>query len=169
VKTRLLFGSALTLAATIATHGAVQEPKTASQPPSIAGTYKLASRLLPDGTMHRPPEIMGLLTYTQTHRNFNVFWKDAAGKIFSCSIASTYSLTPTLYTETLLFSVLNDQIGGKEIAYDLSGKTATAAVKVDAGRIEIKLPFDPPTVVFGADRLTATAEGQFVDTWEKVQ
>jgi hypothetical protein len=140
----------------------------ASSAPRLEGTYQLVSRQLPDGTMQRPPEIMGLLTYTKSHRNFNIVWKDAAGKFFSYSLASTYKLTPTEYSETLLFSIVTDQIGGKDIVYDLSGKTQSVPVKVEGGRLQFKLPFDPPSVVFEGDKMTATAEGRFVDVWEKV-
>ena len=136
--------------------------------PSIEGTYKLSSRKLPDGTVLKPPDIMGLLTYTKSHRNFNIVWKDASGKFFSYSLVSTYRLTPTEYSETRLFSILNDQIGGKDIVYDLSGKTQSVPVTIDAGRLQFKLPFDPPAAVFEGDKMTATAEGQFIDVWEKV-
>ena len=134
----------------------------------IEGTYTLVSRQLPDGSMQQPPEIMGLLTYTKRHRNFNVIWKAAAGKFFSYSLASTYQLTPTEYSETLLFSILTDQIGGKDTVYDLSGTTQSVPVHMDGGRLQFKLPFDPPAVVFEGDKMTATAEGRFVDVWEKV-
>jgi len=36
----------------------------ASSAPSIEGTYRLVSRQFPDGTMLKPPEVMGLWTYT---------------------------------------------------------------------------------------------------------
>jgi hypothetical protein len=62
---------------------------------SIQGTYKLISRQTPDGTMFGPPEVMGLFTYTKTHRNFNIVQKDTAGKFRSFSVVSTYTLTPT--------------------------------------------------------------------------
>jgi hypothetical protein len=140
----------------------------ASSAPSIDGTYKLSSRKLPDGTVLKPPDIMGLQTYTKSHRNFNVIWKDATGNFFSYSLVSTYKLTPTEYSETMLFSILNDQIGGKDIVYDLSGKTQSVPVKIDGGRLQFKLPFDPPAVVFEGDKMTATAEGRFIDVWEKV-
>jgi hypothetical protein len=52
----------------------------ASSAPTIDGTYQLSSRKLPDGTVLKPPDIMGLLTYTKSHRNFNIIWKDATGK-----------------------------------------------------------------------------------------
>ena len=61
----------------------------AAQTPSIEGTYQLVSRTLPDGTVLKPPDIMGLFTYTKTHRNFNIVIKDAMGKFYS------YSLVPT--------------------------------------------------------------------------
>jgi hypothetical protein len=140
----------------------------ASTAPTIEGTYQLVSRTLPDGTLQRPPEIMGLLTYTKSHRNFNVLWKDANQKFFSYSLVSTYTLTPTEYRETIIFSILNDQIGGQDIVYDLSGKSQSVPVKMDGERLQFKLPFDPPAVVFEGNTMTATAEGRFVDRWEKV-
>ena len=140
----------------------------AGEQPTIEGTYKLSSRQLPDGTRQRPPVIMGLLTYTKSYRNFSIVWKDDTGKFFSYSLASTYKLTPTAYSETLLFSILHDQIGGKDIVYDLSGKTQSVPVNMEGGRLQFKLPFDPPSVVFEGDKMTAAAEGRFVDVWEKV-
>ena len=139
-----------------------------AQAPSIEGTYQLISRKLPDGTMLRPPDVMGLWTYTKSHYNFNIVRKDATGKFASRSSVSTYKLTATEYSETLLFSIVNNQIGGKDIVYDLSGQTRSAPVTVEGGRIQFKLPFAPPSVVFEGNKITATFEGS-VDVWEKVQ
>ena len=136
---------------------------------SIEGTYQISSRKLPDGTMLRPPNIMGLLTYTKSHRNFNIVIKDATGKLYSYSLVSTYTLTATEYSETRLFSILNDQIGGKDIVYDLSEKTRSVPVKMEGGRLQFKPPFDPPALVFEGNKMTATLEGEFVDEWEKVR
>ena len=142
----------------------------AAQTPSIEGTYQLISRKLPDGTVIKPPDIMGLSTNTKTHRNFNIVQKDATGKFSSTSRVATYKLTATEYSETRLFSILNDQIGGKEIVYDLSGKTQSVPVKMEGGRIQFKEPFDPPTLVFEGNKLTATNENNGnVTVWEKVQ
>jgi hypothetical protein len=139
-----------------------------AQTPSIEGTYQLVSRKLPDGTVLKPPDIMGLFTYTKSHRNFNVVWKDATGKFASYSVVSTYKLTPTEYSETLLFSIRTDQIGGKDIVYDLAGKTQSVPVKMEGGHIQFKPPFDRPALVFEGNKITATLEGEFVDVWEKV-
>jgi hypothetical protein len=149
---------------------AEQEEKQMTQEPNIEGTYKLISRKLPDGTMQGPPDIMGLLTYTKSYRNFNVVWKDDKGKFFSFSYAATYKLTATEYSEMSMFSIINDQISGKEINYDLSSQTGSSPVTVEDGRIKFKLPlFNEPALVFEGDRMTATAPGKFVDVWEKVQ
>jgi hypothetical protein len=155
---------------TLGALGFAGEPPRQPAPsgPSIEGTYKLSSRQLPDGTVLKAPDIMGLLTYTKTHRNFNIVWKEPTGKFFSYSLVSIYTLTPTEYTETRLFSILNDQIGGKDIVYDLSAKTQSVPVIIDGGRLQFKLPFDPPAAVFEGDKMTATAEGQFMDVWDKV-
>jgi hypothetical protein len=140
-----------------------------AQVPSIEGAYKLVSRTLPDGRVQRPPEAMGLMTFTKTHRNFNIVVKDATGKHFSLSLVSTYKLTDTQFEETLLFRVLNDQIGGKEIVYDLSGKTATSPVKIEGRSIEFKFPFEVPTASFEGDKITARTPAGLVAVWEKVQ
>src|SRR5712691_1996978 len=88
--------------------------------PSIEGTYKFISRTLPDGTVLKPPDIMGLSTNTKSHRNFNIVQKDATGKFSSLSRVSTYKLTATEFSETLLFSIQTDKIGGKDIVKEFS-------------------------------------------------
>lgn len=137
------------------------------QAPSIEGTYKLMSRTLANGTTMSPPQIMGLFTYTKTHRNFNIVQRNDAGKFRSFSVMSTYTLTTTEYSETLLSSVLDDQIAGKGIVYDVSGRTQSVPVKIEGGRIEFTPPFDVPSLVFEGNRMTATRDGR-IDVWEKV-
>jgi hypothetical protein len=169
------------LVLTFALSFAGESPKPqASWAPTIEGTYKLVSRTLPDGTMQFPPDIMGLMTYTKGHRTVNIMWKEPDGKLYALALGSTYTFTPREYSETLLFVIENDQITGTGTNYDLMGGTRTAAVTVDGGRIQFKLPFDPPTVVFEGNTITATAQsGIFappvpapegrVDVWEKIE
>jgi hypothetical protein len=167
VRTAVPMLLVLTLALSFA--GIPPRPQ-ASSAPSLEGTYKLTWRQLPDGTRLSPPDIMGLWTYTKTHRNFNIVQKDAAGKFRSFSLVSTYTLTATEYTETLLFSIRTDQIGGKDLVYDLSGQTRSAPVTVAGGRLQFKLPFEPRALVFEGNKITATAEDNAnVDIWEKVE
>jgi len=99
-----------------------------------------------------------------------VIRKDATGKFASFSLMSTYTLTGTEYRETVLFSIRTDQIGGKDIVYDLSGQTRSAPVTVDGGRIQFTLPFESRALVFEGNKVTVTAANNAnVDTWEKVE
>jgi hypothetical protein len=136
----------------------------ASSAPSIEGTYKLSSRKLADGTVLKPPDIMGLQTYTKSYRNFNILNKNAEGKYDSLSIVSTYTLTPTEYTETPLFSI---SVRGQEIRHDLSGQTQRAAVTMDAGRLQFHRPVEQRVTVFEGNGFTSTGANN-VDVWEKV-
>ena len=141
-----------------------------AQTPSIEGTYQLISlKVTRDGTVLKPPDIMGLFTYTKSHRNFNFVRKDATGKFRSSSNVSTYKLTATEYSETRLFSIVNDQIRGKDIVYDLSSETRSAPVTVEGGRIQFKHPFSRRLNVIEGNKWTTTAEDNAsVDVWEKV-
>lgn len=162
--------SAIVLSAIFVLSAGRPTANEAPYPPSIEGTYKLVSRELPDGTKQVPPEILGLLTYTKEHRNFNVYWTDAVGKRFSISAISAYKLTETEYSETNLLYVVNDEIGGSGAEYDLSSQTGTSPVSWKDGRLEFDLPLHgEPRVTFAGDKMTATREGEFIDHWERVR
>lgn len=145
-----------------------REPQNRTGAPSIEGTYKLIMRQLPNGTRQTTPDVIGLLTYTKKHRNFNVVWKDANGEFYSYSVISTYKLTATKYIETILFSMLNDQISGKQINYDLTGQSRTVPVVMKDGKIEFKMPFDSSTIIIDGNWITTKVEGMFTDYWERV-
>lgn len=148
--------------------GAVAPPK----PPSIEGTYKLVSRDLPDGSKQVPPAIDGLITYTKRYRNFNIYWKDARGKVFSVAYVASYQLTPKEYREKSIFFLVNDEIGGKGASYDLSAPDSASPVTITGTRIAMKMPLHgEPDLVFDGGKMTATGKGAFgtfVDHWERV-
>lgn len=145
---------------------AIAQEKQMQKVPSIEGTYKLVKRVLADGSTAK--DVMGMATYTKTTRNFNVLWKNSEGKFFSYSLVSTYKLTAKEYSETIVFSIMNDQIGGKEIKYDLSGPSQTVPVTTEDGKMTFKLPFDPVTVTLTGNTFIAK-NPDFTDYWEKVQ
>lgn len=141
--------------------------------PNIEGTYQLARREFPDGTVQVPPAMKGMLTLTGAYRNFSVVWTDDEGRYYSECYVARYSLTDTEYTEISEYLIIDDQIGGKAISYDLSNVTASTPVSVENGRITFALPqeFEKAlaiTVEFDGDGMKATIEGQFIDYWEKV-
>jgi hypothetical protein len=140
--------------------------------PNIAGTYRLVSRVMPDGSTLVPPTIDGLMTYTTGYRNFNIHWQNAAGKTFSVSYAATYELTSKQYRERSIFFLVNDEIAGKGVNYDLSSPSGTSPVTVEGRAIGFQLPLHgEPALVFDGNAVTATAMGPFgtfVDHWERV-
>ena len=138
-----------------------------AQTPSIEGTYRLVSRTLTDGTVLRPPDVMGLQTYTKHHRNFNILSKDAAGRYVSRSIVATYMLTATEYTETTLFHIL---VRGDDVRREVLPPPEKFAVTVDGGRIQIRrsaTSLEQRASVFEGATFTATSPAS-VDRWEKV-
>lgn len=141
--------------------------------PSIEGTYQLVRRELPDGTVQRPPAVKGMITYTKGFRNFSVVWKDDKNKFYSECYVARYTLTDKEYAETSEYLVVDDQIGGKGISYDLSNNTAKSPVSIDGRRIRFALPqpFEKAlsiTVEFDGAALKATGKDLFIDYWEKV-
>ncbi len=133
----------------------------------IEGTYRLVSRDLPDGTTVSPPDIQGLLNYVDGYRNFNIYWTDAEGNATSISVIAEYELTEDTYTETNVYTMVNDSTG---VSYDLAPTSGSAPVTVGEGTLSFTLPLrDEPAVVFTDDGLTATGEGEFVDHWEEVE
>jgi hypothetical protein len=135
--------------------------------PSLEGTWVLESRDLPDGSVQRPPAVLGCLSFADGRRNFNVHWKDAQGRAISIGSIAEYALADGEYRETNIYYRVSG-LGGEE-QYDLSRQTGVAPVTQRDGRLEFVLPLHgEPAVVFQADRLTATRQGEFVDHWRRV-
>ncbi len=174
---QMLFGPAIVIGAYVALgscspSGEPEQSAAASNEdsPTIQGTYRLVSRELPDGTIVRPPQVMGLQIYTETHRSITVTGEDAAGKFFAMRVAA-YTLTPAEYTETVLLRASN--LSGSppdrtQIDYDVPAQPVTSPVTVAGNRIEFRLP-DEPMFAFEGTTLIATQEGRFVDTWQRVR
>jgi hypothetical protein len=156
--------------ATLASLLAVLALTPAEQNPGdLEGTFRLVSRDLADGTTVGPPDTQGLLTYGEGYRNFNIYWTDADGNPTSISIIAEYELTEDTYTETNVYTMVNEAASGG-LRYDLSPTSGSAPVTRGEGTLSMKLPLrDEPDVVVTADGLTATREGEFVDHWERVR
>jgi hypothetical protein len=115
-----------------------------------------------DGTVLRPPDVLGLQTYTRTHRNFNILSRGADGQFTSRSIVATYTLTSTEYVETTLFHVF---VRGQEVRREVMAPPQRMSVTVDAGRIQFRT--EQRIAVYEGMRFTATSPVS-VDLWEKL-
>jgi hypothetical protein len=133
----------------------------------LRGSYELVRRVLPDGKEIVPPAIYGFATWTSTHRNFNVFWKDEAGKPVSVSTVATYTLSDTEYCEHPLFWLQNN-LGTPGVSYEVpAAKSRCGSVSKDGVKLKVELPGEPPQLVLDGDSLEAHAEGQFTDYWQR--
>ena len=140
----------------------------AQQAQELEGTWKLVMRKLPDGTTQVPPAVLGTYTTHNELQNLNVFWHTPEGKPVSFSRVSTYKMSDADYTETLVFSAMDDG-SGKAPVYDLTGKTVSTPVTHQGPRLAFQLPFGEPALVYEGDKLTATLDGEFIDYWERVR
>lgn len=136
----------------------------------IAGSWKLVSRTLPDGTMVTAPDLQGLMTFSNGYRHISVVFRTPDGKFGSFSALASYKISRTSYTETRMFRVFDDPATGKGVDYQTSGATKTEPVQKRGREIRINAPFDPVTWSFEGDTMTATAVGgEFKDSWERVK
>jgi hypothetical protein len=136
---------------------------------AATGSWQLVKRKLPDGTIQTSPLVGGMSTTTGMGVNhLNVFWRTPDGKPASVSSITQFKWSETELSATRLFSAFDDG-SGKGGAYGAPGETRRVPVKREGGRISYQHPFDPPSVVFDGDKMTATADGLFVDYWERVK
>src|SRR5262249_18197194 len=139
-----------------------------AQAEEFEGTWKLTMRKLPNGTTLTPPAVQGAIICQAGLWTRVVFSHTPEGKPASFSAVSAYKFSPSEYTETLLFSAF-DEGSGKPLVYTQTPETKSAPVTREGSRVAFKLPFDPPSVVIEGDKMTATAEGRFVDYWDRVR
>jgi len=135
---------------------------------SIEGSYVLDYRELPDGKQVHSPDVIGMMSFSKDHRNFNVYWQQD-GKPASISAISKYTLSKTEFTEENIYYLANG-VDGKGPTYDTSSASGNSPVSMDNGKMQFKLPLhDEPKVTFDKDGFTATRLGAFVDHWTRVK
>lgn len=139
---------------------------------SIEGTYKFISRKLPNGTELKPPEVIGMLTFTKEYRNFSITELEPKGKHLLHTTIAKYKLNDKEYTATNLFNAIFDQskAGNKNGGlYFATDETASTPVTIKDGRVIFKDPFDHVVLTFDGNKLTVVGKKAFTDYWEKVK
>lgn len=135
---------------------------------SIVGTYKLVKRTLPDGKTIVPPNVVGLMTFTGGFRNFNVSWKGSDGKQVSLSLIADYSLSVRTFCESIVFWAANN-LASPGLSYAVPAAARKCVpVTLKDGKITFQMPGELPIAEFAKDGMIATATGQFVDHWKKI-
>ena len=90
-----------------------------------------------------------MITYTKEFRNFSAVWKDNEGRFNSKCYVARYTLTDKEYAETSEYLIVDDQIGGKGISYDLSNTSAKSPVSIDGGCIRFLIDLLNAIQAFG--------------------
>ena len=134
---------------------------------SIEGTYKCSARKLADGKKVKPPQITGLLVFTEKYRQLNLSWTDDNGKLVSVSCIAEYTIDDKLYTEKNMFYCMTNETDGS--TYDMSDLSASSEVTAKDGKISFKLPLhDKPLITVTRDHLVVKGQ-EYTDYWKKVE
>ena len=137
--------------------------------PSIDGTYELTERVMADGTVRRPPEIVALYTMAEGRFSLNLFVKNGDGTVASESTVGRYSFSADKYCEWIVYTIRNN--------LDTPGVTNEAPALTDHctpvtskdGRFNCSPPGEGVEVSFGAEDFTAKIGSEFVDHWRKIR
>jgi len=150
-----------------AVYSIAEEGKTIN----IDGTYVLQSRVLTDGTVLEPPDIIGLYSVSKGYVNFNLMWKNKDGKVHSISSIGRVKISSKEYYEEFIYRMTNDEINGKGVVYDFKKKSGASPVKIIDGKIEFMYPTSNDLYgVFDGDKFTATRiDGTYIDNWIKIK
>src|SRR6201996_2489548 len=79
-----------------------------AQTPSIDGTYELIERVMADGTVRRPPEIVALYMMADGRFSLNLFVKNGDGTIASESTVGRYTFSAHKYCEWITYTTRNN-------------------------------------------------------------
>lgn len=137
---------------------------------SVDGTYVLESRVLADGTVIKPPQILGVYNLEAGYINFNLAYKDNSEKIQSISFIGKYKFSPSKYHQEIFFLSIHDEIYGGDKVHDFSKKEGASPVKIEGDKIEFSFPPQKNIIAtFEGNKLSAKrADGSYTDIWKKV-
>ena len=137
--------------------------------PSIDGTYELIERVMADGTIRRPPEIVALYTMADGRFSLNLFVKNGDGTIASESTVGRYTFSADKYCEWITYTIRNnlDKPGVTNEGPAVADHCTPVSAK--EGRFNFSPPGEGVEVSFGADGFTAKIGGEFVDHWKKIR
>lgn len=143
-------------------------PAAHSKAASIDGTYELTERVMADGTVLRPPAVVGLYTLADGRFSLNLFAKDPDGTLASESTVGRFSFSADKYCEWITYTIRKDldKPGVTNEAPALTDHCTTVISK--DGRFNFSPPGEGVEASFGAERFTARIGGEFVDHWKKI-
>lgn len=141
-----------------------------AQETAIDGTYVLESRVMADGTVIKPPELIGLYNLEAGQINFNLVTRGSGGKVQSISYIGKFSFDGKQYYQEIIYVSVNNEIDAMPVSYDFEKKSGTSDVQTEGGRIEFTFPpQNRIKAVFDSETLKAERmDGAYTDNWKRV-
>jgi hypothetical protein len=135
---------------------------------SLVGSYRLTSRAGASGQKLAPPEVIGFMTFTNTHRTVIMKWQSASGEPVSIAFIGTYTVAGGKYCESAIYGV-NSNLGAPGVTYDEPSKEpGCTAISSEGSTISFDVPGEKLHLKLTQDGLTATTP-RWTDTWTKVK
>ena len=137
--------------------------------PSIDGTYELTERVMADGTVRRPPEIVAIYTMVSGQFSLNLFVKNGDGAVASESTVGHYTFSAQKYCEWITYTTRNN-LDKPGVSNELPAVTDHCTpVTAKDGHFTFSPPGEGVEVSFGAEGFTAKIGDEFVDHWKKIR
>ncbi|HEY1925921.1 MAG TPA: hypothetical protein VGG92_00495 [Caulobacteraceae bacterium] len=136
---------------------------------SIDGTYELIERVLPNGTVLRPPSVMALYTLSHGRFSLNLFFKNPDGTLASESTIGRYTFSQQRYCEWIAHTIRNNfgRPGVSNTAPVLAQHCAP--VTSQNGRYRFAPPGEGLVMSVGAEGFEAKIDGGVKEYWTKVR
>ncbi|HEY2047949.1 MAG TPA: hypothetical protein VGH03_01295 [Caulobacteraceae bacterium] len=136
---------------------------------SIDGTYELTERVLPNGTVLRPPSVMALYTLSHGRFSLNLFFKNPDGTLASESTIGRYTFTQQKYCEWIAHTIRNNF--GRPGVSNTTPVLAQhcAPVTSQNGRYRFSPPGEGLVMSVRAEGFEARIDGGVTEYWTKVR
>src|SRR5262245_11692859 len=83
---------------------------------TLVGSYRLVKRVAAGGQEQHPPEVIGFMTFTKTHRTVIMKWDQPRGVAASIAEITSYSMTGGKFCEKEEYGV-NGNLGADGVTY----------------------------------------------------
>ena len=161
--------SVSTTLALLAATAALAGPAFAGEEKPLIGSYRLVKRVLSGGQELLPPEVVGFMTFSKTHRTLNIRWTGDGGEPVSLSLVSAYTVDGGRYCETPMYWMQNN-LDTPGVKYDWpAAKSTCTALARDATGTSFDVPGESVRLRLTRDGVIATSRGRFDDHWERVK
>jgi len=164
----LCAGATLTLWASSCAVFADQRQPAPLRASDLPGTYELVDRVLVSGKVLRRPDIAALYTFGGGRANFNLFVRNADGRLASESSIIRYTLSEEQYCEWIEYTTRNN-LDAPGVTNEGPPVTSHCTpIKKAGGQLIFAPPGESVVTTWDRSGFTAVIKGQFTDHWRKV-